>query len=158
MKGLLIEDDPAFSGILRRYLEDICSEITAALTFKAAMERMHMNPVPNLITLDLNLTDSDTETTIERIREIRAINEESVIIVITGMVEELDKRRIIAAGGDLVILKQDMMAMSASPTGFLGNLYNTVVSLIRAPDHYQKNVKILELMATRLAMKTQRLQ
>lgn len=162
MIALSVEDDPALSELLGRFLSEICSEVYLALTFKQALEHMQRVPPPDLVTLDLNLPDSTIESTIGQIHQIRRFNDQSVIIVISGVVEPLDKERIVKAGADACLLKHDLIPMANSTRGFLGNLYDAVRAIIKQPVRYQNNLLILELIAERLAkvsrLKTQRLQ
>lgn len=157
MKALIIEDDPAMQYLLKRQLSDIIKDIVTASGFEEAMEVLRKIPPPDVIFLDLSLTDSRTEDTITRIPEIRAANEESVILVLSGTVTSFARDQVIAAGADDFFLKQDMMPLGKSKKSFLENLSDAVRSLVKQPTRWQKNVRIIELLAERLSKRTQRL-
>lgn len=130
---------------------EISSDIVIAYSFRDAIKVLTVTPLPDLITLDLSLPDSNTEATISRIHVLREANEKSVILVLSGIVTTVDKQRIIDAGADDLLLKQEMMPMGTKGNGFLTNLYLAVSSLIKQPVRYQANVRILELLAERLS-------
>lgn len=157
MKALIIEDDPAMQYLLKRQLSDIIKDIVTVSGFEEAMDILHKIPPPDVIFLDLALVDSRTEDTITRIPEIRAANEESVILVLSGTVTALAREQVIAAGADDFFLKQDMMPLGKSKKSFMENLSDAVRSLVKQPTRWQKNVRIIELLAERLAKRTQKL-
>lgn len=162
MTGIIVEDDPSLSELLARFLSEFCDEVLTSLTLQDALEKMQRIPPPDLVTLDLAFPDSSVESTISQIHKIRRFNDQSVILVISGMVDPIDEERVIQAGADKVLLKQSLIPMASSTRGFLGNLYDAVRAIIKQPVRYQNNLLILELIAERLAkvsrLKTQRLQ
>lgn len=151
MKILIIEDDDAFAGLVERFMSEISTDIVIAHSFRDAISVLTVIPLPDLITLDLSLPDSNTEATISRIHVLREANEKSVILVLSGIVTGVDKQRIIDSGADDLLLKQEMMPMGPKGKGFLANLSLAVSSLVKQPVRYQANVRILELLAERLA-------
>lgn len=158
MKALIIEDDPAMQYLLKRQLSGIIRDVVTASGFEEALEILNRIPPPDVIFLDLALADSSTEETIARIPEIRAANEESVILVLSGTVTAIARDQVVAAGADDFFLKQDMIPMGSSKKGFMENLSDAIKSLVKQPSRYQKNVRIVELLAERLAKRTQRLE
>lgn len=152
MRTLIVEDDPSFAGLVQRFMSEISDDIVIVDTFRDAIKMLTVIPLPDIITLDLALKDYGTEQTISHIHVLREANEKSVILVLTGNVESLDKQRILDAGADALLLKQEMLPMGKKDgKGFLSNLYDAISSLVKQPVRYQANVKILELLAQRLA-------
>lgn len=150
MRTLIVEDDPAFAGLVERFMSAISDDIVIVDSFRDAVRMLTVIPLPDIITLDLALRDYGTEATISHIHVLREANEKSVILVLTGNVTGLDKDRIINAGADAMLLKTEMMPMRKG-IGFLANLSNVISSLIQQPVRYQANVRILELLAERLS-------
>lgn len=155
---LVIDDDVAFAEIMRRTLEmDVSEAVTVAYSFEQGMEMLRSVPPPDVILMDLALGDSTSEHTQSKIPEIRAINESSVIIIVTGAIW-VDEKSLLDAGADAVWPKQDLIPMpSKKNKGFLDNMRDAIESLVKKP-RFQKNVKILELLAERLAKRTQALR
>lgn len=151
LRSLVVEDDASMAELIRRCLQDISSTVVVASTFDEAMDILRVIPPPDLITLDLSLCIGGSEATIPRIHEIREANESSVIIVLTGAVQPIDKERILAAGADAVLFKYDMIPMKRGAKGFFGNFMDALDALVKQPSRYSTNVKILELLAERLA-------
>lgn len=151
MKILIIEDDVAFAGLVERFMSEISSDIVIAHSFRDAIKALTVIPLPDVITLDLALPDSDTEKTISQIHVLREANEKSVILVLSGIVTPIDRNRIIQAGADEMLLKNDMLPMGTKGKGFMANLYDVISFLIKQPVRYQANVRILELLAERLS-------
>lgn len=151
LKILVVEDDSSMAELLRRCLCEISSDVLIAHGFDAAMEILRRIPPPDLISLDLSLGIGGAEVTIARIHEIREANPSAVIVVLTGAVDKLDRERILEAGGDELWLKSDLMPMPGGVKGFVANLFDALDALVRRPVRYQHNVRILELLAERVA-------
>lgn len=151
LRILVADDDPILAELLRRFMLDLSPDVLVAHSFSAVLEFLRVLPPPDIITLDLALEDSAVETTISRIHEIRSANEASVIIVLSGVVEITDEARIISAGADAFWKKEAMMPMRGTGKGFLSNLMDAMAALVKQPIRYEKNVRILELLAERVA-------
>lgn len=79
---LLIEDDPNFSYLLKRQLEQHVPEweLVAAATLRDGVAVIETLPV-HLIILDLALPDSDTEHTIQ---SITVLKKHSPVVILSG--------------------------------------------------------------------------
>ncbi len=154
MRILICEDDPMFAMLVKRSLMNICIDIVTTDTLKGALSLLSEIPPPDVIFLDLVLNDSGADNTISRIHEIRESNEESVILVLTGA-PSIDREGIIAAGADDVFEKTEMMPIGRLKKSFMDNLSDAFRSLVKTPTRWKKNVRIVELMAERLAKRTQ---
>lgn len=151
LRILVVDDDPALAELLKRFMLDISSDVMVAHSFAAAMEFLRIVPPPDVITLDLSMEDSGREMTISKIHEIREANEASVIIVLSGVVDMQDSERIIAAGADAFWQKDSMLPMRGINKGFFSNLMDAMAALVKQPVRYEKNVRILELLAERVS-------
>lgn len=85
---LIVEDEPSLAYAWRLAMEPVACELRMACDMREAIEQMRKLPPPDLVLLDLRLPGSSAEATVERIRDLKAINEEAVVIVITGAVED----------------------------------------------------------------------
>lgn len=151
LKILVVEDDSSMAELLRRCLGEISSDVLIAYGFDEAMRILRLIPPPDLISLDLSLGIGGAEVTISRIHEIREANPAAVIVVITGAVDKVDRQRILDAGGDELWLKSDLMPMPGGVKGFVANLFDALDALVSRPVRYQQNVRILEMLAERVA-------
>lgn len=151
LRILVVDDEPILAELLKRFMLDISSDVLVAHSFSAAMEFLRIQPPPDLITLDLAMHDSGAEHTISKIHEIRAANEASVIIVLSGAVDTRDSERILAAGADAFWLKESMLPMRGAGKGFFSNILDAIAALVKQPVRFEKNVRILELLAERVS-------
>lgn len=151
LKILVVDDDPILAELLKRFMLDLSDDVLVAHSFSAALEFLRIHPPPDIITLDLAMQDSSVEMTISRIHEIREANEASVIIVLSGVVDLKDSEGIISAGADAFWSKDSMMPMRGGGKGFFTNLMDAMAALVKQPVRYEKNVRILELLAERVS-------
>ncbi len=85
MNVLIVEDDPATGELIAATLRGFAHRIEVAQTFRQAKELI-LKVVFNLVLLDLRLTDSTPETSLERIPELRQIG--TKVVVLTGVETE----------------------------------------------------------------------
>ncbi len=76
---LVVEDDRDVGNLIREYLRQEGYEVTLAATVEQAVESATADP-PDLITLDLNLTDGDGWSILERLR-VAGITVPPVVVV-----------------------------------------------------------------------------
>lgn len=73
----------------RRFLGPLSKDIRLARNLKEAFEEMLRTPHPDLVVFDLRLPDSRVASqSIMKIRELKDINPDAVVMVVTGAVEE----------------------------------------------------------------------
>lgn len=87
-KILIIEDRIEVANLWKAFLEPLGAQICIAESFAKGLQMMHEGPCPcpDLVLLDLGLTDSpDPKKTILRITELKAINPAVVVVVISGL-------------------------------------------------------------------------
>jgi CheY-like chemotaxis protein len=145
---LIVEDAPEMAKLLVRYLQPVAREIIVAESMEHAFAVINqVNPF-DIVTLDLNLPDSRTEETRDKIREIKRINPDALVVVITGVVRPEEQERIIAAGADGYVYKVDIMGQ---PTKFWQTLSDVLKSVVKTPTRYTKNVAIMERLNAAIA-------
>jgi DNA-binding response OmpR family regulator len=83
---LVVEDDPGIVVNLRRALEHAGYEVETAGTGEAALDACMLR-VPSLVLLDLGLPDLDG---VEVCRQIRKLDIQSPIVMLTARTEEID--------------------------------------------------------------------
>lgn len=98
-KLLIVDDERDIVSLLKDYFELNHYETICAYSGKEAMAKTALNP--DLILLDINMPDMDGTAVCERIREYVACP----ILFLTAKVEDADKIRGFAAGGDDYIIK-----------------------------------------------------
>lgn len=148
MKILIVEDQWPAAELLRRYLQVLGAEIEIAPTMHDAMQKIEAAPPFDLITLDLNLPDSRTEATLERVKDIREKNPTGLVVVVTGMLGKKAEQRVIEAGADGLITKLEHVE---TPKTFFQTLLAVVESAIRIPRTYQRNQIAVARLAEKLA-------
>ena len=97
---LIIEDEEAIQGVVKAFLEDEGYNVVLASDGLEGMEKFR-ECHPDLILLDVNMPDLDG---LEVCRRIRG-HVSCPIIFLTARVEEADKLRGFAAGGDDYVVK-----------------------------------------------------
>ena len=145
---LIVEDSPEMAKILERYLRPVAREIIIADSMEHAFSVINAADPFDLVTLDLNLPDSRTEETRERIREIKRTNPDALVVVVTGVVRPEEQAKILEAGADGYVYKVDIMGQ---PTTFWQTLSDVFRSAVRTPTRYTKNVAIMERLNQAIA-------
>ncbi len=98
-KLLIVDDEKDIVSLLKDYFELNDYETICAYSGSEAIAKIALNP--DLILLDINMPDLDGTAVCERIREYVACP----ILFLTAKVEDADKIRGFAAGGDDYIIK-----------------------------------------------------
>lgn len=98
---LLIDDDEPLIEVLRIWLGDT-RPIRVAHSIREAEEQM-AEKLPDYVILDLDLPDSPPSETIKRIRSIKKLAPNTVVIVITGWPDH--EREALAGGADGFVSK-----------------------------------------------------
>lgn len=106
MKVLILEDDPLYGATIRRYLDGLASEpVKLVSTWQEAMKELPQKP--DLMWIDLIVPGYDTESSILKVKEVRAANEEATLLVVSGSAESDIERRTREAGADAYANKMD---------------------------------------------------
>lgn len=84
--ALIVEDRPEVALIWQKYLQPLEMEIRVALTLADAKIQSKVLPPPDLILLDLRLTDSKDTETLASIRELTAANPACAVLILSGYV------------------------------------------------------------------------
>ena len=80
---MMVEDESDIRSVAKRILEQAGYEMLEADS-AAALRRAFTGPAPDVVLLDLNMPDSDVQTTLKLIPELKKWWPESVVIVLTG--------------------------------------------------------------------------
>lgn len=96
---LIVDDEKDIVSLLKDYFEINHYETICAYSGKEALEKIAMNP--DLILLDINMPDMEGTAVCERIRAYVVCP----ILFLTARIEDADKIRGFAAGGDDYIIK-----------------------------------------------------
>jgi len=148
MKILIIEDRKEMSEILADIFREISSEIHIARTMTEAFRVLNERPVLDLITVDIGLPDAASrEEVIDRIPDMRTLQQNAVIVVISGIINADDEAMILKSGADGVMMKWDV------PTGetLLRRLLAIAKAIKETPTRLQRSIATAEFMAHRLA-------
>lgn len=154
MKALIVEDEDSMQMVLRLWLERMGYEVQVTDSIELAATIIANTPELELITLDLNLKDSRVNTTIPRIREIRARNPNALLVVISGALTSKDEKMVTEYGADGFMEKQDVPTEKT----FFGKLRDVVTSLTRTPRQYARNIPLLESIAAKIAQRCETFQ
>lgn len=150
MRVLIVEDSEQVSNMLSEYFAKIADEVIVAYSMSEALVEIGKVEPFDIVTLDLGLPDSSVHNTISRVGEIKALNPECLLVVISGMV--LSNRDMEALeGADGFIEK---MQSITAPNSFFVNLWDVFRSCVRTPVRYQKNLALLEELAKNVSMQT----
>lgn len=148
MRILIIEDDGGAALALRHFLEPLAACITIVTNMTEALAALRGVDDIDLITVDLGLPDSDVQSTLAQINEIRRLRPDSFIVVVTGQ-ELPDLATIVAAAGaDGLVTKQ---SDDFSSKGFLQLLAAIVRRYTMEPRLHQHSITLLDKVASKLA-------
>lgn len=99
-KILIVEDDEEIAGVLKSYFENADFKVSILNTGVTVIDKVRVNP-PDLVLLDIMLPETDGMTIC---REIRSFSNVPIIMV-TAMVEEVDRLVGLELGADDYICK-----------------------------------------------------
>lgn len=107
MKVLIVEDDPLFAELVRRYLDGL-AEIVVAHSWAEAYK--YLEPFPTVMWIDLihQGYGDDVTSSLIRIQGIRKQNSDVVILVVSGALDHDIQDRCLSAGADAFIAKHDI--------------------------------------------------
>lgn len=109
MNVLIIEDEREAAAVLRARFERIGLSTESRDSFASAIEALiESDPKPVVITVDINLTDSRGEETIQRVNQIRDLAPDAVILIISGVLKPNDAARLEALGADAAFEKMEI--------------------------------------------------
>lgn len=145
MRVLIVEDNENMRTILRRYFEDMACEVVCASNLDEAIAMIHDAQPVNLVSLDLNLGPGGPAATLGRIKDLKKLYPDAVLIVFSGVVDEKQTADVLAAGADGFIQKL------SAPTRltFIGRVRDVLIGLVSNPGPSVRNLALVESMATR---------
>lgn len=146
MKALVVEDEAGMARILKTWLEKLGLEVQITDTLDSAAKIIATPPVPEVITLDLNLLDSPVQDTISRVKEIRSLTPEALLLIVSGVMTDYDKIRLTTMGADATIEKLDI----GTEKSFLTKLGEVWKGLIGKPQDHLRNFPLMEVLAKRV--------
>lgn len=146
MRALVIEDEEGMSMVLRKRLEFLGLEVILTGSLEEAAKVINTPPVPELITLDLNLLDSPVQETINRVKEIRRLTPDSLLLIVSGVMTDYDQDRLRLMGANATIEKMDI----TTEKGFLKKLKDVWDGIITTPQKHLRNVPLMEALAKRV--------
>lgn len=141
MKILIVEDSPELARMIARYVKGLAREVIIAQDMAHAFAELQKADPFDIVTLDLNLPDSNIESTLAQIMNIKTTQPNCLLVVVTGVVRPEEKDRIIAAGADGYMNKMDVMG---KPESFLQTLRDIYRSTKKLPTRYKRNVDLME--------------
>lgn len=147
MKALIVEDDSRIAGIMARWLADAGCDVTVTDSLQDAELLIRKDSV-SVITLDLNLSDSNFQKTVERIAMIREHKPNAILIVVSGIATAEDERDLQRRGADALIEKMEV----PTERSFFGRLSDIAHALMGKKQDFTRNTETLEKFA-RLAAK-----
>ena len=96
MNVLLVDDDPDFVALTKRWLEREGHTVSVAVTGPAALEMLSANPLPDVLVLDVLLPRIDGFSILKRIRADERLRDLPVVIV-----SSFDRHQDVARGMEL---------------------------------------------------------
>lgn len=89
MTILIVEDEEGPMTLWKQFLGPLTQDLREARTMREAFEQMRLLPKPDLVLFDLRLPDSrQAEESLRRIQELKMINPNAVVMVVTGAVDD----------------------------------------------------------------------
>jgi two-component system, OmpR family, alkaline phosphatase synthesis response regulator PhoP len=98
---LLVEDDPAITNLLSLHLGAPAYQVTACDKIATALERLKARPY-DLVILDILLPDGNG---VDLCRRIREVNNQTPILMLSALADEVDKVRALELGADDYLTK-----------------------------------------------------
>lgn len=147
MKALVIEDDPNLAKVIASWLMRCGYEVTVTGSIVEAERLIEEASKLEVITLDLNLSDSTRDLTIPRIKVIREKSPDALLVVISGVATKQDEELVRSLGADGLLEKHRIPTEKT----FWSRLHDVVSSLIQTPQKFQRNAEKLEAIALRIA-------
>lgn len=147
MKALVVEDDSRVAKIMADWLASAGCDVTVTDSLADAEFLIRRDSV-SVITLDLNLSDSDFSKTVERIAMIREHKPNAILIVVSGIATIEDERELQRKGADALIEKMEV----PTERTFFGRLSDIAHTIMGKKQDFTRNTETLERFA-RLAAK-----
>lgn len=148
MRILIVEDEPAVSRLIARFLQPVATESPLiAATMKEAKDIIGTTNPIDLVTLDLLLPDSSAEQTLASIKEIKALKPDCLLIVLTGMMRPGQREEALAQGADGFMQKTEVFRDTNT---FFGTLIDIARSVVSVPSRYQRNISLVEKIAEKI--------
>lgn len=144
---LIVEDQESVSRIYQGFVQSLATEIRVAYDIKTALALMRKEPNPELVLLDLRLPDSDQDETLSHVKDLRAINPEVVILVISGLHNRNLGKLSIDAGADAFREKLEI----TTQTNLFRAIFETLDARIRSGiPAFQASSRLVEFLGQRL--------
>lgn len=156
MRVLIVEDSLPLARLIAEYIRPVTSNIVIVADMEGAMKELGSVAPFDIVTLDLNLPDSNAEETRAKIRDIKKLNPDCIVVIITGMMNPDQERLCIEAGADGYMRKIDSVLPGRST--FVRTLLDIGKSIARVPERYQKNIPLLEELADKISTHAQNLK
>lgn len=106
--ALIVEDRPEVAQIWQRALENLGMTVKWASTLAGAKQLSKEIPPPDLILLDLGLTDSPSKDTVEAIDELKQGNPNVVVLILSGLLTPELVASALAKGAHVAIEKLEI--------------------------------------------------
>lgn len=151
MTVLIAEDLALMRQLLKNFLAPIATIFIETETMEATEAMITANPAIDFVALDLRFPDSSYLGTIEKIKQFREINPEAIIVVITGNSDPTLEEKAIAAGAHGFMFKPAV----SKPETFMDRLRAVILSLIRQPSKYTRNLDLAERILEKILPRLQ---
>lgn len=135
--------------VLTEWLTGLGFNVTVVVTMAEALRFLAENPTLEVITLDLNLPDSRAPQTVPRIPDIRNINPEALLLIVSGVVTEEDKKLASSLGADVVFEKLEV----PTERTFLQKFGDAIMGLIKTPAGYTHDLALLQAVSSKIAQR-----
>jgi CheY-like chemotaxis protein len=156
MRVLIVEDSEPLAKLIAGYIQPIATNIMIAPDMATAMAELRKVPAFDIVTLDLNLPDSGVLDTLKRVVEIKQLNPDCLLVVITGMVSPEQEKLALDAGADGFMHKT--LTVAEGKDTFLGTLKDIARSIARVPQRYQKNIPLAEGIADQICAYSEKMK
>lgn len=131
--ALIVEDRPEISKMWQKCLEPLELSVIHASNLTEAYNQLKRIPPPDLVLLDLNLTETETAIhTVNQIAHIKTFNPDMVVIVISGVITQELATIAIQQGAHGVREKMDMANQV--------DLWRTIESSLQKAPQSTKNI------------------
>lgn len=147
MRVLIIEDSESCALLLKEWLQPVSRSVVIAPDMQTAIRELSGVSPFDIVTLDLSLPDSTPQQTLSRVMEIRALNPDCLLVVITGMAVQSSDA--LQSGADGFVDKS--AAILHGKDSFISNLVDIGKSIAKVPTRYANNLALLENITDKLS-------
>lgn len=144
---LIIEDESELAKVLARFISDL-AVVKLAPDLPTGLRFMREPPTPDVVLLDLKLSGSKPLNTLEHIEELKQINPDASVVVITGNLQDGLPELATKLGADFFAKK---IEYATSQLSLLSAIEAGLKNVVKGKPVYERGIQILELLTEHTA-------